>query len=156
MDIQFLLGDTKINVRACGVCLREGEVLLHRVEGDSFYGLIGGRVKAGETSEQAIIREYKEELNIEITVKSLAWIAENFFEFNGNQFHEFNFGFVIETEFYHELEKKVAYSQSKRIEFKWFKLDEINTMNIKPAFVKAAINHIDTFNGIRHIISVKE
>lgn len=44
-------------------------------------------------------------------------IAENFFEFNGNQFHEFNFGFVIETEFYHELEEKVAYSQSKRIEF---------------------------------------
>lgn len=57
--------------------------------------MVGGKIKTGETSEQAVIREYKEELDIDISIDRLLWIAENFFEFNGVKYHEFNFTYLI-------------------------------------------------------------
>lgn len=47
MDIQFLLNDIKVNVRVSGIRIHEGKVLLHQVEGDIFWGAIGGKIKAG-------------------------------------------------------------------------------------------------------------
>ncbi len=53
-----------------------------------FYRCLGGGIEFAETSDVALKREFKEELNIEIDVKEFLGIAENIFTFEGKTGHE--------------------------------------------------------------------
>lgn len=55
MDIQFSIEDYKLNVRASGILFKDNQILLHKVEGDEFWGLIGGKVKINETDNKKMI-----------------------------------------------------------------------------------------------------
>lgn len=57
----------------------------------SFWVPVGGRVEFGETSTEAIIREVREELSVEITDLRLLGVLENIFEFDGGDGHEIVF-----------------------------------------------------------------
>ena len=63
-------------VAACALVDADGRVLLaKRPQGKPLAGLWefpGGKVEAGETPEAALIRELKEELDIDVTAKCLA------------------------------------------------------------------------------------
>lgn len=66
----------RLLVSACALIDRDGRVLLaKRPEGKAHAGLWefpGGKVKAGETPEAALIRELKEELGIAVASSCLA------------------------------------------------------------------------------------
>jgi 8-oxo-dGTP diphosphatase len=70
------MGSRVVTVVACALIDTDGRVLLaQRPEGRSMAGLWefpGGKLEAGETPEQALIRELKEELAIEVWEKCLA------------------------------------------------------------------------------------
>ena len=78
--------------------------------GQTFYRCLGGGIEFLETSQEALKREYKEELNIDIEVGEFCGIAENIFEFEGNKAHELILFYYIkikESDFkeeYHMLE----------------------------------------------------
>ncbi len=59
----------KVAVKA--MIVNDGKVLITRSEGDTLWDLPGGRINEGESLEEAISREVKEELGIEIIVKRL-------------------------------------------------------------------------------------
>lgn len=61
-----------------------------------FYRLLGGGVDFGELSEQALVREFKEELGVDIKVKSLIKVVENIFNFEGKSGHEVCFVYDVE------------------------------------------------------------
>ncbi|MBI5834940.1 MAG: NUDIX hydrolase [Armatimonadetes bacterium] len=56
-----------------------------------FYRPPGGRVEFGETSEQALRREMREELGAEIAAPRLLGVLENLFTYDGAQGHEIVF-----------------------------------------------------------------
>ena len=64
MDISFAAGEKKFNYRVAAVILNGGKLLAMRDEYSPYYYLPGGRVKLGETAEQAVIREIQEELHV--------------------------------------------------------------------------------------------
>ncbi|MEI6835515.1 MAG: NUDIX domain-containing protein [Candidatus Falkowbacteria bacterium] len=66
-------------------------------KGESFYRLLGGGIEFGESSLEALCREFKEELNVELTDCHLLKVAENIFSFNGLPGHELNF--IYEAKF---------------------------------------------------------
>ena len=49
---------------------------------------MGGGIEFGERSEEALKREFLEELGIEIEIDKYLGISENIFEFNGRKAHE--------------------------------------------------------------------
>lgn len=53
-----------------------------------FYRCIGGGIEFLERSEDALIREFKEELNINIKVGKFLGICENIFNYKGKNAHE--------------------------------------------------------------------
>jgi ADP-ribose pyrophosphatase YjhB (NUDIX family) len=61
------------------------------IKNELFYCPPGGGVKFGETSEEALRREIREELDTEIENPRLLDVIENIFTFNGRQGHEIVF-----------------------------------------------------------------
>ncbi|WP_135824336.1 NUDIX hydrolase [Halorussus ruber] len=56
--------------------------------GESFYYLLGGGVEFGEHSEEALRREFREELGVELADISSLGTYENVFTFEGRAEHE--------------------------------------------------------------------
>ncbi len=79
---------------------RNGDYLVERgydkVKDEYFYRAIGGGINFGEKAEDALIREYKEELGIDITVGKLFDVEQNIFTFNGKEGHEIVFIYDVE------------------------------------------------------------
>ena len=57
-------------------------------KGQHFYRLIGGSVEFGETTEQALRREFREELDTDIIIGPLRGWSENIYVFEGTPGHE--------------------------------------------------------------------
>lgn len=77
---------------ALGILLKDGKILavreFDRKKNETFYRLLGGGIEFGETGEQALKREFMEELGVNIIVKKRSGIIENLFTFEGQQGHE--------------------------------------------------------------------
>ena len=78
-DIIFKTDEYVFSYRVAGVLLHSGKVLLQKSKNDTGYAIPGGHVALGETSEETLVREFKEEINADIKVGSLKWVGELFF-----------------------------------------------------------------------------
>ena len=80
--------------KALGLIFKEHHVLLEEYEGKHskgtgyFYRPIGGTIEIGEKSIETLIREFKEEIKVEILVKDYISCVENIFKIDSNLGHE--------------------------------------------------------------------
>jgi 8-oxo-dGTP diphosphatase len=68
-----------VRVRVAGILIEDDRLLLiaHKKDGGIYWLLPGGGVKYGESLEQALAREFMEELNIGISVGPLAMVCDS-------------------------------------------------------------------------------
>ena len=82
-----------------GVAIKDGKLLVSEaydsVKNNYFYRCLGGGIEFQETSIDALKREFKEEINIDIEVGELLGVAENIFTYNGKKGHEIVFFYEI-------------------------------------------------------------
>ena len=57
-------------------------------EGTIFYRPIGGKIEFGERGSEAVVREFREEINAEVTDLKYLGALENIFEYEGLAGHE--------------------------------------------------------------------
>ena len=86
---------------AVGLPLR-GEHVLASLGGDRLTGVefcraIGGGIDFGETSDQALRREFREELGFDVEPTLLLGVVENLFEFEGIPGHEIVHVYAVES-----------------------------------------------------------
>jgi 8-oxo-dGTP diphosphatase len=69
----------KVTVRVSGFLVKDGTLLLiaHKKKGEIYWLLPGGGVEFGESMEQALKREFREELGIEIDVDSPLFMCDS-------------------------------------------------------------------------------
>ena len=139
MDITIDVGDYKLNVRAAGVMIHNGKILVHRNINSDHYALIGGRVEIGESSTDTIKREIKEELGKDIEITGYISTIENFFEMKGSKYHEIMF--VHKIEFTDEEDKKIEYTMKNvegkdYLQYEWIDLDSIDEYPLLPIAIK--------------------
>lgn len=139
MDITIDVDDYKLNVRAAGVMIHNGKILVHRNVNSDHYALIGGRVEIGESSANTIKREIKEELGKDIEITGYISTIENFFEMKGSKYNEIMF--VHKIEFTNEEDKRIEYIMKNvegkdYLQYEWIDLDKIEEYPLLPKAIK--------------------
>ena len=70
----------KLRVRVCGICItEEGLLLVHHTalgKGGSLWAPPGGGMEYGEDAKTALVREFKEETNLDIEVERFLFVHE--------------------------------------------------------------------------------
>ncbi len=69
-----------INLRVGAIIMKDGKLLMvgNRIRPEYLYS-VGGRIKFGETAEEAVIREVYEETGVKMEVDRLGFVHENYF-----------------------------------------------------------------------------
>jgi ADP-ribose pyrophosphatase YjhB (NUDIX family) len=91
------------------------------------WSLPGGRVEWSESTIDTLRREMQEELCVEVTVERLGWIIENFFTFQGEEYHEIEFYYLMrlpsDTSF---LNEAAPFSMAEtHLLFRWVPLSKL-------------------------------
>lgn len=68
-----------INLRVGAIIMKNGKILMVGNDSADYLYSVGGRIKFGETSEEAVIREVYEETGVKLDVDHLGFIHENYF-----------------------------------------------------------------------------
>ena len=90
-----------VNLRVGAIIERDGKLLMvHGARG--YYYSVGGRIRFGETAEEAIVREVEEETGVRLGIDRLGFVEENFFtgdsDWNkGLTIYELSFYFYMKT-----------------------------------------------------------
>ena len=95
-DISFYTNEGRFNFRVAAYVTCGDKMLIEHTDGVDFANLIGGRVHLSENTIDAVKREIKEEIGVEVKKQKLMVIAENFFEWQGKKVHEMLFIYKVE------------------------------------------------------------
>ena len=78
-----------IVVRPTGILIEDGRILVVKqyVTEKRNWSLPGGRLVAGETIEQCLVREWKEETGLDVAVKELLYVTDRFSRSNTHTVH---------------------------------------------------------------------
>ena len=118
---------------ALGLVIKDNKLLVSegfdKVKNEIFYRCLGGGIEFLEKSEEALKREFLEEINVDITVKDFLGISENIFTYQGKKAHELILFYSIEIsdENYQE-EYKVIDDHGETIA-KWIDINEFKNKN---------------------------
>lgn len=128
-----------IIIRAAGIVLAGDLVLLQRKVADEFWAAPGGRMEAGESSEQALLREIKEEMDWEVRGSKLICVLEHLFEHAGESYHQCGFYYLIPAI---ELRDRYPHPPGKEFQicepdliFCWVHQSALDKIDIRPAGV---------------------
>jgi len=121
-------------IRPIAICLfrNENRILVSevfdKIKQDYYYRPLGGGIEYGESSREAVLREIREELSVEVENLKLIGVLENIFIYEGQQGHEIVC--VFDAEFtdksLYKLDEIDGYEQEANVRFKakWYSLSE--------------------------------
>ena len=144
VDFRTKVGNTVFGVRATALILQNSKLLVTKDEGK--YYTIGGAIQANERTEEAVVREVREELGVKAEAGRLAFVVENRFEQDGVSYHNIEFHYLVDL-----LEDAPLTMQEdgKMQPCEWIDLDKLKGINLVPSFLKTAL---PDWNGqLRHI-----
>jgi hypothetical protein len=129
-------------------------VKIYRYENDDVWKLPGGGPLFDETTEDAIKRIIGKKAGFEIKVRRLLWIMELFFVFRGKpgtldvepntKIHGIGLYFLVSPKESKGVWQKKEFRGFKRPDmiFKWYKLEELSDIKLKPDCLKQLLNKI--------------
>ena len=95
-----------------------------KVKNETFYRCLGGGIEFLEKGEEALKREFLEEINVDTIVKDFLGISENIFTYQGKKAHELILFYLIEIpDKNYQEEYKVIDDHGETIA-KWIDIDE--------------------------------
>lgn len=144
MDITFKTDEGRFNYRVCAIMINENRLLAMHDERSPYFYLPGGRVNLHETAEYAVLREVKEELDIDAEIVRPLWFNQSFFieDVNNERYHEICLYFLVDISKTNLLDKGEKFSllegKHKHI-FEWLAFEKLKSEYLYPLFIKDKI-----------------
>ena len=116
-----------------GLAIKDNKLLVSegfdKVKNQTFYRCLGGGIEFLEKSTNALKREFKEEINIDIVIKDFLGISENIFTYEGKNAHELVFYYninILDEDYKEEYVVTDDNGQSKAV---WIDINEFKNKN---------------------------
>jgi ADP-ribose pyrophosphatase YjhB (NUDIX family) len=156
-DILFHTEDYVFSYRISGILIQNSKILLQKPTNDDGFAFPGGHVSFGETNEETLIREFKEEIGVDIAVGELKWVGEIFFQWDKKPCHQISITYLVNIKNGNKIPMEGKFmgmeemeNRKFNIEFYWIPLNEINKITIYPINASKLLNKLD--NGVKHFI----
>ena len=156
MDILFRTEEYVFSYRVAGICMQNGKVLLQKATNDTAFAFPGGHVAFGETNAQTLLREFREEIGVDISVGDLKWVAEIFFPWGNKPCHQICLYYMVEVTSGNIpfegtfLGKEKLEGRNFDLEFHWVPVSELENIEVYPTNVVELMNQMD--QGVQHFI----
>lgn len=155
-DILFSKDGFVFSYRVAGIAVQNGKVLLQKPTNEDSYAFPGGHVGFGETNEETLVREFKEEIGADIEVKELKWVAEAFFPWGESPCHQICLYYSIDITD-DNIPKEGMFMAKEHIEgrnfdleFHWVPVEKTDKIEIYPTNAKELIKNFD--EGVKHFV----
>ena len=156
-DWLFVDGNKIFNYRSTGVLINDGKILIQRGVNDQEFALPGGHVKWGETSADALIREYREELNADVSIDRMIWVEEVFWKWGKRDAHTLCHYYLARLNNPRQIPTEGTFlsreDDESRLIFEWVDIGTLGSYKIYPSFLADKIMNLS--DGIEHYISVE-
>lgn len=139
MDIDIKSSEGKFKLRACGIVLKDGKILVDKAKNFDGYVYMGGHISIGESSRDAVIREAKEELQVDVEIERLICINENLYPTHDSMAQEVSFYYLLKSkqplpdgDFERQ---EVDGGELKIHKYKWLDLNDAKVANLRPNWI---------------------
>ena len=143
-----------LNIRVGAIILRDGKLLMVGNERDDYLYTVGGRIKFGETAEEAIVREIWEEAGVKMEIDRLGFVHENYFYGDapanlGKLIYEISFFFYMKVpQDFAPVSESFTEDHSKEY-LKWVSLHE--DIKMYPTFFRTELQN--PANTVKHFVT---
>ena len=153
-DMCVTCDDGILNIRVGAIIMKDSKILMIGNEKVDYLYSVGGRIKFGETAEEAIIREVFEETGVVMEIDRLGFVHENYFYGDSSSnldklIYEISFYFYMSVPSdFTPISESFTEDNSKEY-LKWVSFDE----NIKmyPEFFRTELR--DPKDTVRHLVT---
>lgn len=152
MDIRVKIGENGFDVRSCGILIKDGKILVSN-EDDGTVTLSGGAVKTGETTDEAIVREFREESGLDVKVIKLIAVIENFLKYKDLDYHQFIYVYSLDLK--NQSLNLPTLTREEKMFTKWVDVTSLNSINFRPSIInEILLNYTKNRNPeILHIVN---
>lgn len=133
------MADKSIEVLARGAWVKDGRLLTCRSVRRGTRYLPGGHVEWGETSVEALEREWREELGADCRVCEFLGVEEQTYRLDGEDVAEISTVFRVECDGLAEGADGGVESAEPHIRFEWVELAELEASGLMPEGVRRAL-----------------
>src|SRR5574344_790425 len=153
-DLTVPIDDGLLNIRVGAIIMRDQKILMVGNEHSDYLYSVGGRVKFGETTEEAVIREVYEETGIKMEVDRLGYVHENFFLGDsttnlGKKYYEISFFYFMKVPSDFEPVCNSFTEDDQKEHIKWISID--SNQKYFPEFFRDELK--DITEGVKHFVT---
>ncbi|MGT2712380.1 NUDIX hydrolase [Streptococcus oriscaviae] len=139
MDFRTVVGNQIFGVRTTGLLVKNEKLFLVKAPEGNYYTL-GGAIQLDETTEEAVQREMREEIGIDVEVGPLAFIVENQFTLQEKSYHQIEFLYIV-TPLSNPATNLEEGNSVRQCE--WVAFADLEKLDLNPAFLKTELANWD-------------
>ena len=154
-DMTVPCGNGLLNIRVSAIIMKKDKILMVAdSKNPEYLYSVGGRIRFGETAEEAVIREVYEETGIQMEVDRLGFVHENYFYGDvdsnlGKLIYEVSFFFYMKVPENFEPKNQTFTEDDHKEYLQWISLD--STVKYYPEFFKTELKHPQT--AVKHFVT---
>lgn len=151
MDLAFKIDNKHFTCRVAAIILFKNKILMVKYKDYPFYYTPGGRVKINESTEDAMIREIKEETGDDYEIENLSFVQERFYTADNQDKHEIVFFYKTKE---NPKTKNLGNKYTDQGEYEKLYLldiDNLCRLNVRPTFFKEI--QLNNVIGLKHIVT---
>jgi len=153
-DLTVPIGDGFINLRVGAIIRQNGRLLMVGDDNADYLYTVGGRIRFGETAEEAVVREVLEETGVRMEIDRLGFVHENYFigdsgRVLGKPVYEISFFFYMKVPEGFRPDSDCFTEGDCRKRLVWITAD--TEWKYYPEFFRTELLH--PTEGVRHIVT---